>query len=190
MDARSDNIIQVAIAMAERDGYDAVRMRDLAAQAGASLATVYRRFHRKEDILAAALEQHMTLLSASLQASPIPGASPAERLGNFFTLATRRMAERPRLAAAMLRTVASGVPELAERVTRYHGRMSECILGVTRGAFTEEAPTQSERDVVQLLQGVWLAALVGWTGGLYGHEQVIEQTNTAIRLLLAGQEPT
>jgi AcrR family transcriptional regulator len=178
MDARSDNIIQVAIAMAERDGYDAVRMRDLAAQAGASLATVYRRFHRKEDILAAALEQHMTLLSASLQASPIPGASPAERLGNFFTLATRRMAERPRLAAAMLRTVASGVPELAERVTRYHGRM------------TEEAPTQSERDVVQLLQGVWLAALVGWTGGLYGHEQVIEQTNTAIRLLLAGQEPT
>ena len=32
MDERSDRIIAAAIALAERDGYDAVRLRDLAAQ--------------------------------------------------------------------------------------------------------------------------------------------------------------
>lgn len=188
MDARSDRIIQVAIELAERDGYDAVRLRDLAAKADVSLATVYRRFSRKEDILAAALDLHMSQLTAALQTVIVPGADAQARLDWFFSMATRNLAERPRLAAAMLRTVASGVPELAERVTRFHGRMTESILGVYRGAFTAEPPTEAEREVVQLLQSVWLAALVGWTGGLYDHQAVIDQEKSATRLLFAGME--
>ena len=188
MDARSDRIIQVAIELAERDGYDAVRMRDLAAQADVSLATVYRRFSCKEDILAAALDQHVALLSVLLRSAAIPGATGPERLNAFFDLATRGLAERPKLAAAMLRTVASGVPELAERVTRYHGRMTESILAVYRGGFTDVPASEAEAVLVQLLQSVWLAGLVGWTGGLHGPEVVIDQVRTATRLLMAGLE--
>lgn len=188
MDARSDSIIQVAIELAERDGYDAVRMRDLAAMANVSLATVYRRFSCKEDILAAALDQHVQLLAVLLKSAEIPGATGEERLGKFFEMATRGLAERPKLAAAMLRTVASGVPELAERVTRYHGRMTEAILAVYRGAFLDDPPTPDEAILCQLLQSIWLSGLVGWTGGVHGPEVAIDQVRTATRLLLAGLE--
>lgn len=188
MDARADRIIQVAIELAERDGYDAVRMRDLAELADVSLATVYRRFSCKEDILAAALDQHVSVLAMLLRSAPIPGNNGHERLDAFFEMTTQGLAQRPRLAAAMLRTVASGVPELAERVTRYHGTMTESILGVYRGDFSETPPTEAEAALVQILQSVWLAALVGWTGGLYDHDHVIQQVRMATRVVLAGVE--
>jgi hypothetical protein len=38
------------------------------------------------------------------------------------------------------------------------------------------------------LQQIWFAALVGWTAKLHGVPRVIEQVNTAARLLLAGME--
>ena len=57
MDERSERIIQAAVELAERDGYDAVKLRELAERANVALATVYRRFSCKEDILAAALDQ-------------------------------------------------------------------------------------------------------------------------------------
>lgn len=188
MDARSDRIIQVAIELAERDGYDAVRMRDLAELADVSLATVYRRFSCKEDILAAALDQHVSLLVVLLRSGNIPGENPQERLDQFFAMATRGLAERPRLAAAMLRTVASGVPELAERVTRYHGNMTACILAVYRGVYSDEPATAAEAALAQILQSVWLAVLVGWTGGLYDAEHVITQVQIATKITLAGLE--
>ena len=56
MDERSERIIQAAVELAERDGYDAVKLRELAERAGVALATVYRRFSCKEDILAVVKE--------------------------------------------------------------------------------------------------------------------------------------
>ncbi len=189
-DERTDRIISVAIELAERDGYDAVRLRDLAAGADVALATVYRRFSCKEDILAAALDRQVTQLFEVLRRTKMPGDDGQARLDWFFETATNALAERPKLAGAMLRTVASGVPDLAERVTRYHGRMTEIILGVYRGSFTQAFPTEQEQLLAHLLQNVWFAALVGWTGGLHSHQTVIEQVHAASRLLLAGLDAT
>jgi AcrR family transcriptional regulator len=188
MDERSQRIIDVAMELAERDGYDAVRLRDLADQAGVALATVYRRFSCKEDILAAALDQQVQVAAEMLRGQPLPGDTPTERLDWFFRLTTEALAEQPKLSAAMLRTVASGVPDLAERVTRYHGHMTELILGVYRGGFSQEFPSEEERMLAVLLQDVWFGALVGWTGGMLSPEEVLEQTSVATRWLLAGMK--
>ena len=56
MDDKTRRIVKVAMELAERDGYDAVRLRDLAKRANVALGTVYRRFESKEDILFACLE--------------------------------------------------------------------------------------------------------------------------------------
>ncbi|HCH61527.1 MAG: hypothetical protein CL927_20945 [Deltaproteobacteria bacterium] len=190
MDERTQRILMVAMELAERDGYDAVRLRDLAEQAGVALATVYRRFSCKEDILAAALDLQVSQMLEMMRDAEVPGGSGEARLQWFFRAATDALAARPKLSAAMLRTVASGVPELAERVTRYHGRMIELILGVYRGHFKPEHPTEAERMLAVLLQDVWFGALVGWTGGMHPHETVIETVDTATRLLIAGIEVT
>ncbi|MFT4974873.1 MAG: AcrR family transcriptional regulator [Myxococcota bacterium] len=186
MDERSERIIQAAVELAERDGYDAVKLRELADLAGVALATVYRRFSCKEDILAAALDQQVAVASEMMRGTVIPGDTPQERLRWFFREATDALTQQPKLSAAMLRTVASGVPELAERVIRYHGRTTEMILAVYRGGFSEDLPSESERLLATLLQNVWFAALVGWTGGAIPQEDIIEQIDAAVELLIAG----
>lgn len=188
MDERSERIIQAAVELAERDGYDAVKLRELAERANVALATVYRRFSCKEDILAAALDQQVAVASEMMRGTPIPGDTPQARLQWFFREATDALTQQPKLSAAMLRTVASGVPDLAERVIRYHGRTTEMILGVYRGEFREDLPSESERVLATLLQNVWFAALVGWTGGAIPEEDVLDQVNAAVALLIAGQE--
>ena len=57
MDDRARRIIDTAIELAERDGYAAVRLREVAARAEVALGTVYKRFASKEEILVAAMAQ-------------------------------------------------------------------------------------------------------------------------------------
>jgi hypothetical protein len=66
--------------------------------------------------------------------------------------------------------------------------MIEILLGVYRGHFDPTPPTESERTLVVLLQNIWFGALVGWTGGMHNTDAVIQQTDTATQLLLAGSE--
>jgi len=185
-DERTDRIIQVAMELAEKDGFDAVRLRDLAAKAEVALGTVYRRFSCKEDILAAALDRQVSAMHQVIVGGGMfPGNTPEQRLHGLFEQVTDVMAERPKLAAAMLRTVASGVPELAERVMRYHGKMTEIILHVYRGGIpNDEFPSEDELIIARLLQNIWFGALVGWTGGMHGVDTVIAQVDVATRLLV------
>lgn len=180
--------------LAEQDGFEAVRLRDLAQKADVALGTVYRRFSSKEDILAAALELETLKLKQMLGNTTIPGATPHERVMKFFSFATQVLVSRPKLSQAMLRVVASGQPELAEKVTRYHGMMTDIIRDALRGdepqATRNAAREDGEHDVALILQGVWFAALVGWTDGLHGPEAVIIQLERAAELLLAGLDAT
>jgi len=189
MDERTDRILQVAIELAENDGYEAVRLRDVASKAEVALGTVYRRFSCKEDILAAALNLQVSAFEQAIRLRPIDGDTPRERLTTLFTLATEALAERPKLAAAMLRTVSSGVPDLADRVTRYHGMMSGIILAVYRGEDIDAAgATDGEKLLAAMLQNVWFAALVGWTGGLHDTKTVVQQVCACMDLLICGLE--
>ena len=115
MDELSERILNAALELAERNGYEAVRMRDLAEKAEVALGTVYRRFASKEEVLAGLLEREAIQLEAGLRDQLLPGTTPAERLDVFFQLATMGLLMRPKLARAMLRTVASGEPELAQK---------------------------------------------------------------------------
>jgi len=187
MDERTERIILVAMDLAEKDGYDAVRLRDVAEQADVALGTVYRRFSCKEDILAAVLNLQVSFLRETIKSSPSTGESPEERLDLFFEQVTEVLAERPKLAAAMLRTVASGVPHLAERVMRYHGDMTEIILHLIRGE-TEAEATEEEIFVAHLLQDAWFASLVGWTAGLHEATQVVKQLRKSTRIILRGAQ--
>ena len=71
MDDRAKRIVETAVALAERDGYQAVRLRDVAASAQVALGTVYKRFASKEEILIAALEQESEKLVAKIGKQPV-----------------------------------------------------------------------------------------------------------------------
>src|SRR6266545_2095679 len=120
---RTDKILDVAIALAEQGGFDNVRQRDVAAKAGVALGTLYKRFRSKEDILCAALEREAAALERKMEDNPVRGDTPVDRVAAFFKLVTRGFIRKPNYAKAILRAMASGVPEIAANVTAYHGRM-------------------------------------------------------------------
>ena len=188
MKDRTERIILTAMELAERDGYDAVRLRDVAEQAGVALGTVYRRFSCKEDILAAVLNFQMGGMREAVRSEAFHEETPQERLSVFFEQMISFIEERPKMASAMLRTVACGVPDLAERVMRFHSDMQDMILVVMRGGEDRSSglSPSDEASVASLLQSVLFSGLVGWTGGVHDCAHVVAQLREAIDLLFIG----
>lgn len=191
MEERTRKIIETAMTLAEKGGFEAVRLRDVAAQSGVAIGTFYKRFRSKEDLLVAALDLEVSRMERRMQQAPTLDGSPEERVSFFFDAATKRLARKPMLARAVLKAVASGEPALAEKVARFHDRTVSMIIYALWGdgrANGASGPTEEERQVAFILEQVWFTSLVGWTGGLHSKEDVIEHVRAAARLVLRGME--
>jgi AcrR family transcriptional regulator len=193
MKDRRDKILDVAIALAEEGGFENVRQRDVAASAGVALGTLYKRFRSKEEILCAALEREAGLLERRVELKPAVGKTPVERVGSFFEAMTRGMLRKPKFARAVLRAMASGEEGVAATVASYQGRITGLIIasmrGVGRLSFTdasENPVSDKEVKLAILLQQLWFASLVGWSAGLVGQNDVIEQIKDSAAILSRG----
>jgi AcrR family transcriptional regulator len=76
-------IRDAAVALIARHGYEAVSMRQLAAEVGVQAAALYRYFPTKEDLLFTLMREHMDGLIASWQAGCPPFADHEARLARF-----------------------------------------------------------------------------------------------------------
>ncbi len=162
MNAREQRIVATAIDLAERGGFEAVRLRDVASHANVALGTLYRYFRSKEDLLIAALTLEVEQLEKRMQSRPLTGDNTSERLSAFFRAGTKGMCRRPRLARAILRAVASGDYELAEKVSAFHTRMTAMISSALRadaaadngGSKGGSPATQSEDTIALILEEI------------------------------------
>ncbi|MGH0034920.1 MAG: TetR/AcrR family transcriptional regulator [Myxococcota bacterium] len=192
MEERSRRIVETAVALAEQGGFEAVRLRDVAAQAGVALGTLYRRFRSKEDLLVAALDQETEDLERRILQRPPKGATALERVVALFSVATRGLLRRPNLARALIKAAASGDPELALQVAGFHDRMERLMLVALRGGVAEatggaaQPADESEQRVTDTLEAIWFSQLVGWSGGLQTQSSMIEGMRDSAQLLLRG----
>jgi len=186
MEERARRIVATAMELAERGGFEAVRLRDVASHAGVALGTVYRRFRGKGDLLLAALEQLVAHHVAEITLHPPQGSDPRERVTSFFEMATATLCDRPNLARAVIRAVATGEPELTQKIAAFHTLMEEMITAALRGEPSPRAgsPSPDERALAFVLQQVWFASLIGWASGLHGRPVIVEQLRSAVGLLL------
>jgi AcrR family transcriptional regulator len=162
----------------------------VAAHAGVALGTLYRRFRSKEDLLLAALEQLVAEQEARLAQRPAEGDSPLERVTSFFQTITRALCRRPNLARALVRAIATGEPELTQKVHGFHTVMARMISAALRGAPSGApavVPSEEEIRIADVLQRVWFATLVGWSNGLHAQPGIVEHTRNAAELLLRGR---
>ena len=189
MEERSRRIVETAIELAEKGGFEAVRLRDVASHAGVALGTLYRRFRSKEDLLLAALDQEMVDVRARFERRPPEGATPLERVTSFFQITTRNLCRRPNLARALIRAIATGEPELTQRVSAFHAQMRVLVTTALRGS-PPGADELSEREerIADVLQRVWFAALIGWNNGLHAQSGIVDQTRIAAELLLRDEQ--
>lgn len=189
MDERSKRIVKTAIDLAEKGGYDAVRLRDVANHAQVALGTVYKRFRSKEDMLVAAVEVEIARMEERVHFSTPPGSTPADRVTSLFQMITDLMMQRPKLSRAVMRAVTSGEPAIAKKVLRFQNRSIDLIADTLIGKEEPLPFTEDQiRPVANLLQQVWFAAMVGWMGGLHEPEAICQQVRKAATLLIAGLE--
>ena len=197
MKARRNKILDVAVDLAEEGGFDNVRQRDVAANAGVALGTLYKSFRSKEDLLSAALEREAEHLERKLEDNPAKGDTPLERVIHVFQLMTRALTRKPNYARAVMRAMASGVPEVASNVSGYQSRVNGMLIAAMRGVgrlgyaeLTNNPPTEQESTLSFLLQQLWFASLVGWSAGLFDNSAILEQLRVAGELLTRGLEPS
>lgn len=183
---RRDKIIDVAIDLAEAGGFENVRQRDVADQAGIALGTLYKSFISKEHILSAAVEREAAELERRLQAKPPAGESATERLHALFRIVTRAMIHKPKYARAVIRALASGQPEVAAHVTAYQGRMNAIITAVMQPGSGEDAHTGK---LANLLQQIWFASLVAWSAGVLSQNELNTHMDQSIELLMSSPKP-
>jgi AcrR family transcriptional regulator len=187
---RHRRIVDAVIELAEKGGFEGVRLRDVAEVSEVALGTLYKYFRSKEDILLFALTEELEKLETAMATHPVEGKSALARVTRFFERATRGMTYRPRFARAMLRAMVSGDVQVASKVATFHSRMTRLIIAALRDKpvdlsrdLTASISTERERQVAFMLQNVWFAALVGWAGSLHPTRDIAARVKTAAALM-------
>lgn len=187
LEERARRIIESTIELAEEGGFEAVRLRDVAARAEVAMGTLYRRFHSKEDLLVAALEQETRRMEERVRQRPPKGGTASERAISFFVIATRGMLRRPNLSRAMLKAAAAGEPALARKVGLFHDMTRRMIVGALRGEpFLpgDETMTERERLLGDVLNQIWFAVMIGWSGGLETQVSIHDRMRASVELIV------
>ena len=181
--ARRRRVLDATVRLATSGGWDAVQMRDVAAEAQVALGTVYRYFSSKDRLLLEAMVEQQEALRDDLRRNPASGATAADRVVRVLRRANDSLHIYPDATAAMVRAFGSARPEDADIVERVSGLMTDVITGAIH-AGTDDEPTDRDARVARVIMEVWAASLIAWVGGVHPSEQVDVDLEQATRLLI------
>lgn len=180
---RRRRIVDAAFQLGANGGYDAVQMRDVAATANVSLATIYRYFSSKDHLLAAAMSEWTARLQARVAQSPPKGMTAADQLVDVLHRACRALERQPKLSAALVRALSAtdaGVQESAGEVSRLVQGMGDDILS--------DIDERVRADILATLSHVWYSSLIAWARGRHDFEFVGRELERATRVLVEPYE--
>ncbi|MBW2712714.1 MAG: TetR/AcrR family transcriptional regulator [Deltaproteobacteria bacterium] len=194
---RIDRIKAAAAKLAHEGGYEAVRLRDVADAAEVAMATLYRYFRCKEEILLAIMSEEYSTLEDYLRQNPPEGETPMARAMVIFRLLTKAMAGRPGYTRATLRALSSGQPSTAPQVSALHNRLASILLNAIRDCQTDPLKPGVTLDQLEpdqahawMLDRIWFTSIMGWAGGALDEDAVLKEITAAAKLLLEGEFPS
>ncbi len=192
---RARRIMDAAIALAEEGGYEAVRLREVADRAEVAMATLYRYFRSKEEILLTVMGEEFGALEDHLTTHPAQGETPTERVMAVIRIVTRGLVSRPDYGRAILRALSSGQPSAVAQVSSLHNCLAALLLNAIRqrsGDSFESDMTldQMEPDQARawILDRIWFGSIVGWAGGILEEQAVMNEVRAAAELLFLETE--
>ncbi len=157
---RRARVVGVATVLAERGGYDAVAMKDVAEQAEVALATLYRWFASKDHLLTEVLLTWIAEIEVVLEAEPPVGGRAADRVAALMELIAEAIASRPRLAAAVTQALLSFDDGVWDDEHEFHTAMAGWI-GIAIG----DEPVDQRDAVIEVLEHVCFSSLIGIARG-------------------------
>jgi TetR/AcrR family transcriptional regulator, cholesterol catabolism regulator len=177
--ARKKRIVAAAIDLAERGGYDAVQMRDVAKRANVALGTLYRYFPSKDQLLASVWIDWSHEIEAEILRQRLRGDTAAERIMDFVRRVTKALELEPMLASALVKSLLA--PDVSAEESRQEMR---AMLGRVIDEELSEMPTGTRVDIRDIIGQVFYANIVLWVNGRMPVERLYENMATACRLLL------
>jgi AcrR family transcriptional regulator len=178
--ARRGRVIAAAMALGGRGGYEAVQMRDVAADANVALGTIYRYFTSKDHLLAASMVDWSADLRRRVAERPPQHAEPADRMVEVIRRATRTMEKQPSLAAALVTACSAHDPGVVACQLEVTATIKEVLA-----APIADLDAERRDGIVMVLAHVWHSVNLEWVNGAKTVEQVGQELETSARLLLA-----
>jgi AcrR family transcriptional regulator len=177
--ARRDGAIQAALALGTEGGYDAVRMRDVAAKADIALGTLYRYFGSKDHLLSAAMAVWSADLRDRVKAQPPTNDSPVDQVVEVLRQASRSLERQPRLGEAFVIALSSHDPGVADANHAVSTNIHEMLE-----PYLAELDAEVRDGLIDLIGQVWHSSLMGWTNGRFPIGEVGVKVERAVRLIL------
>ena len=94
---RRGALLRAAFHQLAEHGFEGLRTREVAAEAGVNIATLHYYFPTKEELIAGVVEQAMMLFRGTLE----PHGSPADQLRNHLRAVRRLVQDEPQLGIVM-----------------------------------------------------------------------------------------
>jgi TetR/AcrR family transcriptional regulator, cholesterol catabolism regulator len=176
---RRKRILDATQALASGGGFDAVQMRAVAERADVALGTLYRYFPSKIHLLVASLVRELERSLERMERTPVPGATPADRVLHVLAGNTRALQREPQLTEAMTRAFMFADTSVAAEVLEVN-RLNERMFTHAMGG---EA-TDEDRAIAGVIGDVWLSNLVAWVTRRASAEDVEKRLELTVRLLL------
>jgi TetR/AcrR family transcriptional regulator, cholesterol catabolism regulator len=180
---RRRRLIDAAFELGAEGGYEAVQMRDVSVTANVALATIYRYFSSKDDLLAAAMTEWTGRLRGRVAQSPPRGHTAADQMVDVLHRACKAMERQPKLSEALVRALSSadaGVRASGAEVQRQIASMGDGIL--------VDLKPEVRADILAALGHVWYSTLVSWANGRRDFPSVMTELERAARVLITPYE--
>lgn len=176
---RRRRLIDAAFELGAAGGYDAVQMRDVAKTANVALATIYRNFSSKDELLAAAMTEWTERLGDRVLQRPPKGDTPTEQMIDVLNRACAAMRRQPKLSAALIRALSSpdaGAVGGGSAVRRSIVSTGEGIL--------QHIDPEVRVDILAAIGHVWYSSLISWANGRSSFDSVVEELERACHVLI------
>jgi AcrR family transcriptional regulator len=176
---RRARVVDAAMALAAKGGYEAVQMRAVSQEADVALGTIYRYFASKDQLLIAALDQLAADMEETVAAAPPVGSTVHDRVMDVFRRCCGLLETEPKLTHAMVTALSSSDPEVSSIAEGVRVRMRSLIAAAVAG---ESIPAID--DIVHVLGMVWFASMLQWVSGHSPTGVMAAELELACRLLL------
>lgn len=180
---RRRRLIDAAFELGAGGGYEAVQMRDVSVTANVALATIYRYFSSKDDLLAAAMTEWTVRLRGRVAQSPPRGDTAADQMVDVLARACRAMERQPKLTEALVRALSSADAGVRESGAEVRGQIASMGDGILA-----ELDPDVRADILAALGHVWYSTLVSWANGRRDFSTVMTELERAARVLITPYE--
>jgi TetR/AcrR family transcriptional regulator, cholesterol catabolism regulator len=187
---RRKRILDAAIALASKGGFEQMQMRAVAERADVALGTLYRYFPSKIHLLVSALAMQFEQARENFDRKPIPGETPAERVMYVLGRTTRTLQRDPNLTEALTRAFMFADASVANEIHIVGMHVTRMLMAAMRdpeevmAAPEPPEPTEEEIAITKVIGDVWLASLVQWVTGRASANDVAKSMDVAVHLLL------